>query len=118
MAMSLMPRLTGGLAALLLAPALAFAHTSKTETTPADGATLQSPPATIAMTFDTPVRLTLVRLTDAAGESYPVDYSRGQQVKAFQAAAPELPPGDYTIEWRGLSHDGHPTSGSFSFTID
>ena len=117
MKMSLRPRLTVGLAALLLAPALALAHTSKTKTTPADGATLKSPPAAIEMNFDTPVRITLVRVMDAAGESYAVDYTRGQPVTEFAATPADLPPGDYTIEWRGLSHDGHTTSGAFSFTI-
>ena len=118
MKMSLLPRLTVGLAALTLAPALAFGHASKTETTPADGATLTSPPAAIEMTFDTPVRVTLVRLMNGAGESYEVDYTRGQPGTAFTATPGDLPPGDYTVEWRGLSDDGHPTSGSFSFTID
>jgi methionine-rich copper-binding protein CopC len=118
MAIFSLPRLTGGLAALVLAPGLAFGHAAKTETTPADGATLASAPAAIEMAFDTPVRVTLVRLTDAAGERYEVDYTRGQPGTEFTATPADLPPGDYTVEWRGLSHDGHPTSGTFSFTID
>jgi methionine-rich copper-binding protein CopC len=38
-------------------------------------------------------------------------------VTEFTATPADLPPGNYTIEWRGLSHDGHTTSGAFSFTI-
>jgi methionine-rich copper-binding protein CopC len=118
MTLSLLPRLTSGLAALVLAPALAFAHASKTKTTPADEATLASAPAAIKIAFDTPVRVTMVRLTNAAGERYEVDYTRGQPGTEFTATPADLPPGGYTVEWRGLSHDGHATSGTFSFTID
>jgi hypothetical protein len=118
MSTAFVPRLSAGLAALLLAPALAFGHASKTETTPSDGATLSSAPQTLELAFDSPVRVTTVALTDAAGERYEVDYSRGQPVTAFTATPADLPPGTYTVEWRGLSDDGHPTSGSFSFTID
>jgi methionine-rich copper-binding protein CopC len=106
------------LAGVLLAPALAFAHATKTETAPADGATLDSPPAAIEMTFKTPVRVTLVELTDAEGQSHDVSYTRGQPVTEFAAQPADLPPGDYTVEWRGLSDDGHPTTGSFSFTVE
>ena len=106
------------LAALLLAPSLAFAHAIKVESDPADGATLASAPAAIEMAFDTPVRVTLVRLTDAADDSHEVAYTRGQPVTEFTAQPAELPPGDYTLEWRGLSDDGHPASGTFSFTIE
>ena len=40
-------RLSITLAALLIAPSLAFGHSSKRETTPADGAALDGSPATI-----------------------------------------------------------------------
>lgn len=105
-------------AALALMPAGALAHGSKTATTPADGASLVSAPGTIELTFDSPVRVTLVELTNAAGESHDVSYTRGQPVTDFTATPADLPPGDYTVEWRGLSDDGHPTAGSFSFTIE
>jgi methionine-rich copper-binding protein CopC len=116
--MDILSRFAAGLAALLLAPALALGHAIKTETTPADGATLSRAPAAIEMSFDTPVRITLVEITDRAGETYEVDYTRGEPVSEFTATPAELPPGRYTVEWRGLSDDGHPASGTFAFTIN
>jgi methionine-rich copper-binding protein CopC len=34
-------------------------------------------------------------------------------------AAPGSPllPADYTVEWRGMSQDGHPMQGSFAFAV-
>ena len=112
------PAFLSALAGVLLAPALVLAHATKTETVPADGAALDSAPAAIELTFDTPVRVTLVDLTDADGQSHDVSYTRGQPVTEFTAQPGDLPPGDYTVEWRGLSDDGHPTTGSFSFSIE
>mgnify|MGYP006303571723 CR=1 FL=1 len=106
------------IAALAFMPALALAHGSKTATTPEDGAALASAPAAIEMAFDSPIRITLVKLTNATGARYDVSYTRGRPVTEFTATPADLPPGDYTVEWRGLSDDGHPTSGSFAFTVE
>ena len=39
-------------------------------------------------------------------------------VTEFRALPPsDLPDGAYTVDWRGLSSDGHPMQGTFSFTI-
>lgn len=116
--MRLQPRLTTALAALVLAPTLAFAHATKTETTPADGATLASGPPTLEIAFDAPMRITTLEIADADGDSYDLDYVRGRPVTDFRAKLPDLPPGTYRVHWRGLSDDGHPSSGSFSFTIE
>ncbi|MEL6211890.1 MAG: copper resistance protein CopC [Pseudomonadota bacterium] len=35
----------------------------------------------------------------------------------FVATPAALSTGEYTVEWRGLSGDGHPMQGSFSFTV-
>jgi methionine-rich copper-binding protein CopC len=29
----------------------------------------------------------------------------------------QLAPGDYTVSWRVVAHDGHPTEGRFPFTV-
>ena len=36
---------------------------------------------------------------------------------ALEATPPALPAGSYTVEWRGLSEDGHAMSGRFSFEV-
>lgn len=97
----------------------ALAHSEKKTTTPADGAVLKAAPETIAMIFDSPMRLTMIRLTDADGTEFDVDRTDGMApVTEFEARPAALAPGTYTVEWRGLAADGHPMEGSFSFRIE
>ena len=110
--------------AALLSAGLAFgataavAHSKKEATTPANGAVLQQAPETIGMTFDTPMRVTLVRLTDSAGVEIDISRTGGMTATPdFVATPAALSTGEYTVEWRGLSGDGHPMQGSFSFTV-
>lgn len=117
-------KLRGQLSALTLACAAALfatglhAHSEKLATTPADGAVLTSPPPIIGMTFDLPIRLTMLRLQDAAGAVYDVTRTDDMApVTAFEAVPAALGPGSYTVEWRGLADDGHTMEGSFSFRI-
>lgn len=96
----------------------ALAHATKETTTPADGAILKAKPEVIAMTFDQPMRLTLIRLTSSDGAEIDVTRSDGMvPVTEFEATPGEMGPGAYTLKWRGLSSDGHPMNGSFSFRI-
>lgn len=70
------------------------------------------------MTFDQPMRHTLVRLTN--GDGAEVDVTRGDgmaPVTEFEAMPAEMGAGAYTLEWRGLSGDGQLMDGSFSFRI-
>lgn len=117
-------KLPGRLAALTLVGAAALfatdtlAHSEKLETVPADGAVLTSPPPTIGMTFDLPIRLTMLRLQDATGAVYDVTRTDDMApVTEFEAVPTTLGPGSYTVEWRGLADDGHTMEGSFSFQI-
>ena len=110
--------LTSVIFAVALAGTAAFAHSSKESTSPTDGAVLEAPPESIEMTFDSPMRLTMVRLTDGGGAD--VDLQRSDDmapVTQFKAVPAALSAGTYTVEWRGLSGDGHAMQGSFSFEI-
>lgn len=94
------------------------AHSKGETTVPADGAVLTDTPPVIAMTFDAPMRITVLRLTDGAGEEHDVERHSGlDAVMELSATPAPLPAGDYTVEWRGLSADGHPMSGAFGFTV-
>ncbi|MEZ5652538.1 MAG: copper resistance protein CopC [Burkholderiaceae bacterium] len=96
----------------------ARAHSKRMATVPADGAVLQAAPDTIEMTFSRPVRLTLIRLTDADGKRYEVSRPDGTAaVKRFEGKPVPLGPGAYVVKWRGLSDDGHPLDGEFRFRI-
>lgn len=94
------------------------AHSEKKATTPADGVVLTGAPDTIGMTFDMPMRVTMVRLTGADGVEIALERSDGMApVSEFTATPVAIGPGDYTVEWRGLAGDGHAMQGSFSFRV-
>lgn len=87
-------------------------------TVPPDGAVLPAPPGLISMTFDAPVRVTMVRLTDEAGEAFALTLPQAMRpVTVFEARPVPLPGGRYVLAWRGLSADGHPVKGRFSFEV-
>lgn len=61
-----------------------------------------------------------VRLIDAAGEAVETgevtsDPADGKIV--FVALQTPLPPGGYTVAWRGIGDDGHVVRGDFAFTV-
>lgn len=97
---------------------VAVAHSIPQGTRPSDGAILAAAPATIDMTFDMPMRVTLISLTDQTGAAHALERSDSMQaVTEFSAEPAFLPQGRYTVEWRGLAEDGHPMQGSFSFEV-
>ena len=104
--------------ALTFAAGQTAAHSKKQATVPADGAVLAMPPETIAMTFDMPLRVTLIALRDQSGADHALTRTDNMQpVSDFAATPPALSAGTYTVEWRGLAADGHPMQGQFSFDI-
>lgn len=120
------PRRRAGPAALALAlgvlsPALlaapAWAHDSLRSTNPADGTTLPTAPDAVDLVMSsTPLGLgTQVEVTGpdglvSTGDAQVVDTTVSQPL------AQDRPAGDYTVQWRVTSSDGHPVSGSFTFT--
>ena len=112
--------LTAVIAAVLFplygTPQAAWAHNALLGTTPADGAQVKMAPATVVLTFNEPAISTgtkvLVTGPDgpvAVGAPALIDNTVQQELK------PGLPAGEYTVEWRVTSADGHPINGSFSF---
>ena len=103
---------------VFLATGTAFAHSKQELTYPEDGAVLPAPPDIVSMTFDAPMRITLIRLTGEAGGTFDLERSDGiRPVTDFRATPPVLPNGRYTVDWRGLSQDGHPMKCRFSFEV-
>ncbi|MFD7782252.1 copper resistance protein CopC [Streptomyces nojiriensis] len=109
------------LSAVLLwagAPA-ASAHTDLTSSTPADGATLDALPTSIGLTFsdDMSQEYAKVALTAPDGTPAGAGEPRVDGKSALLAVKPGLPSGKYTVGYRVVSADGHPVSGSYSFTV-
>ena len=104
--------------ALALGSGSAVAHSMIVSSEPADGATVAQAPGRINVSFDSPLRIVSVTLTDGTGESYPVDPLAGRSAAETLAVEPSrLPAGDYELEWRGLSEDGHTRSDAIAFTV-
>ena len=106
----------GALALVLGGPAAA---PSRPETTaPANGEVVAAAPDVISISFDKPMRITFIELTNADGDPFALERTDEMApVTRFEATPPPLPAGRYTFEWRGLSEDGHAMSGRFSFEV-
>lgn len=107
----------------LLAPP-ALAHALRTASDPAPGATLQSPPSQIVITFSErpDLRSSLIQVLDTSGKQWA---SGAPQAVAGQPATvvrlpvtQTLPKGVYTVNWKTISSvDGHLATGAFSFGV-
>ena len=103
---------------MILASETVFAHSKQEVTFPEDGAVLPAPPDVVSMRFDTPMRITVIRMTSETGNTFDLERSDGMQPTTdFRATPPVLSNGRYTVEWRGLSPDGHPMKCRFSFDV-
>ena len=103
-------------AALALTAPPASAHTSLTGANPAANATV-APPTQIVLTYADPVQLPQVVLTDAGGGRHEAGKAQAVDNKVTEAVKGTLPNGVYTVGWRVVSPDGHPISGTYTFTV-
>jgi methionine-rich copper-binding protein CopC len=105
-------------AALLFAAGPASAHDAAEASSPADGATVATPPEEVSITFSqAPLGLgSQVRVSDPAG----TDWADGKVAIVDNVASQKLregaPAGKYTVQWRVVSSDSHPIEGTFTFT--
>ena len=102
---------------LVLAPA-AQAHDQLLESSPADGATLETAPEAIELTFSGEIAQVGAQVAVTGGDvESPLDGApRTEGVMLVQDLV-ELGPGSYDVLWRVTSSDGHPISGSFTFAV-
>jgi copper transport protein len=104
---------------LLLGPAgPANSHSNLIGTDPAEGAVLDAVPEQVRFTFDEAVAAVPdgVRVFDADGG--PVESSA--EVTGAELAVrltPQPAPGTLVVGWRVVSEDGHPVSGSLTFSV-
>ena len=102
----------------LLLPAVARAHSELRAAQPADGERLAAPPAELRLRFNEPVQVTLWRLRDAGGGEHMLARPRDAAARPEHIARPAaLPAGEYSVEWRAISADGHPIRGTLRFTV-
>ncbi len=85
---------------------------------PADGAELSESPNELSIQFNGPAKLISVKLTGSDGESLDVDVSGAKSVDGLVSVEiPALEPDSYTVIWRVMSVDGHPSAGRLRFKV-
>ena len=97
----------------------AQAHDGLVGTVPLDTEVLTTSPAAVELTFTAePLPLgTEVLVLAADGTTVSTGAAEIRGTGVVQAVGGSLPSGDYTVEWRSTSSDGHPLTGSFGFSV-
>ncbi|WP_081912976.1 copper resistance CopC/CopD family protein [Glycomyces sp. NRRL B-16210] len=101
----------------------ASAHAMATRTTPASGAVLDAPPGEVVVEFNEPVTP-----VDAAtgvvapdGDRADTGVERSEDGTAITIALDSAPTADaegtYLVSYRVVSDDGHPVSGTFTYSV-
>lgn len=108
------------LAPLLLTLAVpVLAHQETTETSPENGTTVNGSPEQIGVAFDGVMRITQFEVTGPDGVVNLERQPGSKEVERFFTQPQQaLPAGDYEVNWRGLSTDGHMMSESFNFSVE
>jgi methionine-rich copper-binding protein CopC len=103
--------------ALSLIPLRARAHAELLDADPRPGATVSSP-AEIRLTFTEPLSAGSAFVVYAAGFQAVPGIAPNVEAASLRAtlAAP-LAPGDYAVQWKAVSVDGHTTEGSYQFRV-
>jgi len=111
----------GALLAVLLGAGTspAQAHDALVGTVPLNTEILTAAPSTVALTFTgDPLPLgTEVLVVGADGARVSTGAAEIRGTTVVQALAESVPVGDYTVEWRSTSSDGHPLTGTFTFAV-
>jgi methionine-rich copper-binding protein CopC len=109
-----------GLIAIVAAPS-ALAHAFLDHASPAVGSAVATAPPAVTLWFtqDIEPAFSTVSVTNQAGQRVDLGNARvppGMPAQ-LQIGLRPLPPGTYTVRWRVVSVDTHPTEGSFEFEI-
>ena len=107
--------------ALIVAGSTVQAHAFLDHANPPVGSAIPAAPAAITLWFtqDLEPAFSKVTVTNQAGQR--VDLGNVQVPQGapaeLQVGLRPLPPGTYTVSWRVVSVDTHPTEGTFEFEV-
>ena len=104
---------------IALPPVALSAHLKLTRSSPAEGATVLSPPKQLQLWFSEEplLPLTSVTLTGPQG-SVTLDPPRASVERSLTVGiGASLAPGTYRIRWRSAGDDGHVVVGTVDFTL-
>ena len=95
------------------------AHDELVASSPAEGATVSNAPSRVELQLSAPAQAlgTRVQVRGPDGAVVSQDSPRLRDATVAQPLGDDLPAGKYTVQWRVTSADGHPVSGTFTFTV-
>ncbi|WP_028927303.1 copper resistance CopC family protein [Pseudonocardia acaciae] len=104
---------------LLLGTGTAFAHNVLVGSDPADRSSLPAGPSQVTLKFDLPVQesFSTVTVVGPNGNHFEAGQAKVDGNSVTAPVSPLGPAGQYTVGYRIVSDDGHPVSGSISFTL-
>ena len=103
---------------LALSAGAASAHGKGMMTMPGNGQTVGADTKVIHLMFKDPMQITTVTMKAPDGKTYKINGpAANESVKTWEGKLPKLAPGNYKVDWRGMSPDGHPMNGSFAFKV-
>lgn len=99
----------------------AFAHGKLENSTPRNGAALDSSPAEVRLTFSEPIEPTLSSVKVVGANDAPVGPEKARvgpaDAKTIVLAMPHLAAGAYRAQWAVVGADGHRVKGQIGFTV-
>jgi copper transport protein len=100
----------------------ASAHAVQTDSSPAEGRVVKSPPKQVTVTFSEGVSMSDDSIRVLGPDGKRLDTSKVREVpgKANTRAVglkPDGPEGTYTVAWKAVSDDSHPVAGAFTFSV-
>jgi methionine-rich copper-binding protein CopC len=102
---------------LLSVSLAAGAHTALKAAKPADGATLDTSPASIEIAFEHAVQLTSVSVVADKATERKLTFTPTASSTVFTVDKPALAAGHNEVHWKALSKDGHVVTGKLTYVI-
>lgn len=117
---SLLALLAALLVAAVMIPAPALAHDTLVSADPEDGASFETSPEEVTLTYSADILDVgpVVQIADAEGETVAELTPEVDGPEVTAAIEDALPAGDYAVQWRVVSSDGHPIEGTQTFTVE
>ncbi|USK60114.1 copper resistance CopC/CopD family protein [Peribacillus asahii] len=101
-------------------PSFTLAHSHVIQSTPGEGEVLNTLPSTVSVTFNAPIQAAFYSLEvyNESEERVDADENVLEDNVLKNKLPNEVENGSYTLKWKVVSKDGHPTEGSLSFVVD
>ncbi|GGH40522.1 copper resistance CopC family protein [Microbacterium album] len=119
----LAPAAAAAVVASLALASPAAAHDTLISSDPAEGSSVTAMPEAVTLSFSAALITmggdeTVVDVLSPSGENLSEGSAEVDGAVVTQAVAAPTETGEYTVNWRVVSSDGHPTDGTFSFSLE